>query len=95
MTMAPMFDDVYGEVHPGADDVTREVYGPLPAAPKRKLEPAKFMPGTVPPRRVYMVTSDARIMCSCGHYVYTERRNGQPPAFPDVCWHCLTPLPGR
>ena len=91
--MSPMFDDVYAEVHGTLDSVQREVYGVAPRKSRPKRDAGRIMPGQVPPRSTYEVTADARMLCDCGHYVYTERHDSGPPAFPAACWFCAAPIP--
>lgn len=91
---AAAHDEAYGT----RDGALREVYGPLPRRAGR--QPAALVPATSKRYRVpgapapYRVTSDARILCNCGVYVYTESIDGRPPVLPASCWRCLSPLVG-
>jgi hypothetical protein len=82
---AAAHDEAYGSFA----DAHREVYGRQPrrrSATRPAPKPTREAPAP------YRVTYDARILCSCGVYVYTESRDGRPPVLPPSCWRCLSPL---
>jgi hypothetical protein len=64
----------YGTV----DELERELYGR--PTPRRRRAPR--------PKEEPRVTSHARLLHPCGHYVYTERHGAGPAVFPALCWYC-------
>lgn len=81
--------EVYGTV----DSLVRESYRPYQPSvtPSMRRDAVKPKPRK-PVVRDYRVTSDARVLCECGVYVYTESRNGNPPVLPASCWRCERPI---
>lgn len=80
----------YDDDLPALDTDDLRKPSPTPPKPRKRLKSIPRARAT--PRGRYEVTADARILCACGSYVYTERINGGPARFPDECWRCGTAL---